>query len=644
LRAILFFKAREEILCGICGIVDFNGLRQGEELRGCVSGMVNSLHHRGPDFNGTYHEEAAHLGSSRLSIIDRTSEANQPMVSSDGNYIIVFNGEIYNYIELRRDLEKNGIFCRTKSDTEVLLNLFIYKGEHCLYDLRGMFAFAIWNKVEQTLFVARDRMGEKPFVYHYDNGLFSFASEIKTLLELPWIVKKINFPALHYGLYFVTVPAPFSAFEGIHKLAPSSKMIITSKGMVTKRYWQPRYRADNFIKDPQECIEAINQCLGETVKIICRSDAPLGVMLSGGLDSSAIVASLAQNNKNIDTFCVSKKNRGDDEFAAASLVANHCGTRHHELEFRHDNYLTLFNEIVERYSEPVASFGPLHTHALSSFIKKHVTVALTGNGGDELFGGYNEHRNLFEYDESGGFEHDHIGRRIEQIPSDLRRKVYNRYGDQTEIERKRYLYAAMRFAPISLFCERIYGKRMQEISESYDPLGLFVEWHERYGAPDMFDGALFQQLMQGSQHALVDFPDISGMAHSVEYRSPFLDVRMVELGMRIPATMKIRQELQDAGGKWILRKALEPRLPKEIVEMDKVGFGATIPYKQWYFTDWFKFLEEKLSSPVLADLQLFETKELLDMFYNGARGGLLLFDHLWGVAMISMWLEKYFAI
>jgi asparagine synthase (glutamine-hydrolysing) len=631
-------------LCGICGVIDFNGLRHSDELREQVSGMLTRLHHRGPDFKGTYHEGSAHFGSSRLAIIDRTNSANQPMISSDGNYIIVFNGEIYNYIELRRDLERKGIFCKTKSDTEVLLNFFITKGEQCLNDLRGMFAFAVWNKAEKTLFVARDRIGEKPFVYHYENGVFSFASEIKALLELPWIDKKINVPALHYGLHFITVPAPYSAFEGIQKLPPSTKMRISSRRIVTKRYWQPRYRADDFIQDPQECMQSINQCLDETVKIMCRSDAPLGVMLSGGLDSSAIAASIAQHNKNIDTFCVSKKSRGNDEFAAASLVANHCGTRHHELEFRHDDYLTLFSEIVKSYSEPAASFGPLHTHALSRFIKKQITVALTGNGGDELFGGYNEHRNLFEYDESGGFDHDHIGRRVDQIPPDLERKVYDRYGEQTKLEKKRYLYAAMRFAPISSFCERVYGKRLRDVSVDYDPLRLFVEQHERYGASGLFDGALFQQIMQGSQHALVDFPDISGMSHSVEYRSPFLDVRMVEMGMRIPASMKIRPELQDAGGKWILRKALQHRLPKEIVEMNKVGFGETIPYKQWYYTDWFKFLEEKLSNPALDDLQLFETKELLDMFYNGARGGLLLLEHLWGVVMISMWLENYFAI
>ncbi|MFH2057848.1 MAG: asparagine synthase (glutamine-hydrolyzing) [Pseudomonadota bacterium] len=628
-------------MCGICGIIDFLGQKPGEELHGHVSNMVDNLHHRGPDFNGTYNNGPIHMGSTRLAIIDRTSAANQPMVSQDDNYIIVFNGEIYNYIELRKKLERKGIFCKTKSDTEVLLNLFIQKGEKCLHDLRGMFAFAVWNKAEQTLFVARDRMGEKPFVYHYENGLFSFASEIKALLQLPWIDKKINFPALHYGLHFATVPAPYSAFKGIHKLPPSTQMTITSQEIGTKRYWQPRYNENDFFKDPRECVEAINQCLDETVRIICRSDAPIGAMLSGGLDSSAIVASIAQGDQAIDTFCISNRNLGGaDEFAAASLVAKHCGTRHHELVFPQDNFSTFINEIVKSYNEPVASFGPLQTHALSGFIKKHVTVALTGNGGDELFGGYNEHRNLFEYDRSGGFELDHVGERITKIPTALEQKIFNNYGGLTEIERKRYGYAAIHFAPISSFCEKVYGKRLREISRDHDPLRLFVGQHEKYGAPGMFDGALFQQLMQGSQHALVDFPDISGMAHSMEYRSPFLDVRMVELGMRIPADMKIRQELQDSGGKWILRKALENRLPKEIVQMRKVGFGTTIPYKKWFFTDWFKFLEKKLSNPLLEDFELFKTNELGDMLFNGARGGLLLLEQLWGVAMISMWLEN----
>jgi len=305
-------------MCGISGILNLNERGMDFPTEREINGMTEALKHRGPDSAGIFIDGRIALGTARLAIIDLSPEANQPMVIGNGDYVVVFNGEIYNYLELRKELEREGILFFSQSDTEVALRLFIKKGIFCLSDLRAMFAFAIWRKSDQSLFLARDRIGEKPLVYFHHNGIFAFGSEIKALLTLSQISREIDPIGLHHGLRYVTTPAPYSAFKHIHKLRPASYMIVSQKGITTERYWGGAFSTIDLIKDPHDCAQELKRCLDEPVKIMCRSDVPSGATDSAGLDSGVIAATMAKEIPSLDTFCISYQMDGPDkEFEAA---------------------------------------------------------------------------------------------------------------------------------------------------------------------------------------------------------------------------------------------------------------------------------------------------------------------------------------
>lgn len=633
-------------MCGICGILSINSNCDDFPRKGDVAGMVKRLRRRGPDATGIYAAGPIVLGASRLAIIDLSPEAGQPMIGDNGDYVIVFNGEIYNYIELRKELEKEGTRFSTKSDTEVLLKLYMKKGAACLGDLRGMFAFAVWNKRTRSLFLARDRIGEKPLVYYHRNGVFAFASDIKALLSLPWIPREVDPIAIHHGLHYYGVPAPFSAFKHIRKLPPAKQMTVSKEGISLRTYWRPQYPGDDIIDNPRDCVDAINECLDETVRIMSRSDVPLGAMLSGGIDSSAVVASLSTHCDRFATFCVGHQTKGGStEFQPARIVAELFRTKHHELTFTQED-LPVVSEVLRRYSEPIASFLPMHAQALSALIKKNVTVALTGHGGDEIFGGYGEHRLLMKYDRRiklwKFLEDWGVGKLAKLSPVRSIRKSRSKYSKLRDVSKGRRWAAEMRLEHARAFCQTVYSDRMKSLCEDCDPCRLFIEALEDYDAPNLFDGFMYEHLILGAQHAIVDIPDISGMANSLEYRSPFLDVKMVELAMRIPPHIKVNLKLGDSGGKWILREALRRRLPEEIVKMKKVGFGSSIPYEQWVLGDWRDFMLEKFDSPALMDSGLFQPQKLKVMYHAATMGRPAPLQLLWGIAMVSAWLEEFF--
>ncbi len=632
-------------MCGICGIYNRSpdgNLPAAEKM---VKRMTHTLSHRGPDDMGVYVEGPIALGTARLAVIDLSSSAHQPMVLDDGDHVICFNGEIYNYIELRTELEKAGVTFNSASDTEVLLRLYIQKGIQCLDDLRGMFAFAVWDRTHQTLFLARDRAGEKPLIYYHRNGIFAFASEIKALLELPQVPHDIDPLGIHYGLHYVNVPAPYSAFKHIRKLQPAEYMIVTREGLRSDRYWRLRYNPNTLITNPREAVYELNRCLDQTVKIMCRSDVPIGATLSGGIDSSAVVTAMRQEHGRVDTFCVSHDIHGNDpEFEAARKVAAKYGTRHHELTFHH-NHLATVRDVVRSYSEPIASFVPLHAHALAALIHKHVKVALTGSGGDELFGGYLDHRMLQKLDQKlclwNQLDKYGVERLVKRLPIPGIRKSAQKYRDLRSIPINQ-IAARLRLRHANKFGDTVYSDKMKSLVGNCDPSGLLVESFDSYGATKILDGFLFQQLMIISQHGMVDIPDTAGMANSLEYRSPFLDVKMMELAMRIPGSMKVRIGRGDSGCKWILRKAMQHRLPKENLSMKKAGFGSAIPYRAWMLTDWAEYVKQKLKSPALEDTGLFNLQQLNNLYDQAWSGKPVPLEMLWGVVMIAQWLEEFF--
>ena len=623
-------------MCGICGILRTNGAAvEPRDVQG-VRLMTERLRHRGPDGSGQYADELVALGAARLAIIDLSPKAQQPMVAADGDWAIVFNGEIYNYVELRQELEQSGVAFSSQSDTEVLLRLFMQRGPECLRELRGMLAFAVWDRRRRRLFLARDRAGEKPLVYSRQNGAFVFASEIQALLALPWIPREIDPVGIHYGLHYVSVPAPHSAFKNVRKLRPAEWLMVTPEGVESDIYWRPRYSGREMLRSRGECIEAINACLDDTVGLMARSDVPVGAMLSGGIDSSAVVASLAGCLPRFETFCIGYGVAPEGgEFGPARVVADRFGTKHHALAFGAQD-ISALAAVVRAYAEPVAAFVPMHAHVLSARIGEHVKVALTGNGGDELYGGYDEHRRLLEMERRWRvrrfLDRCGIGKAARMLP--LRGA-----GGQASLGR---WAAELRLGAAHDFCGAVYSPRMKALCRDCDPSDLYAEAFESFASPGVLDNFMFQQLALGSQHSLVDIPDISGMAHSLEYRSPFLDVRMIELAGRIPAGFKVAADRRGPGGKRILRDALRGRLPPEIVEMRKAGFGSSIPYARWMLTDWAEMVTAKLESQALQDADLFSAEALTAMLLAAQRARPVPLELLWGVVVLAQWLEEFF--
>jgi len=632
-------------MCGICGIFDRFGRQKHWVADETVIGnMTDTLGHRGPDWKGVHVDGPVALGNTRLAIIDLSQAGQQPMILADGDYVISLNGEIYNYLEIRKELEAQGLNFRSNSDTEVLLRLYMTRGRDCLQDLRGMFAFAIWDRPRKHLFLARDRAGEKPLVYTEHNGGFCFGSEIKSLLSLPGMPRKLDPEGLHFGFHHVNVPAPYSAFKNIRKLRPAECFLINERRILRQIYWQPRFRSAQRISDPKEAVFELNRCLDETVKIMSRSDVPIGATLSGGLDSSAVVAALCHNGIGIDTFCVSHGQQASDpEMAPARQVAQHLNTRHHELTFRADK-LTTVQDVVRSFDEPMTTFVPLHAHRLADMIRRHVKVALTGNGGDELFGGYPDHQSLLRMDRKMRLwaqVESYCPRSVlEAIPLNWLQQSRDKFESLRQIPLSR-IAATIRIQRIQSFFNDIYSPHMKSLAADCDVHRLWADQFEACQATSLLDGFLMQQLLVGSQHSIVDIPDISGMASALEYRSPFLDVHMMELAMRLPTKLKIRNRRGSVTDKWIMRRALKDRLPLNIINKQKAGFGSAIPYHRWALNEWSPYITKKLKSKALADSGLFDMHKLQGAYQAACMGARVPLDLIWGVAMTAEWLEAY---
>ncbi|MCB1321197.1 MAG: asparagine synthase (glutamine-hydrolyzing), partial [Leptospiraceae bacterium] len=572
-------------MCGICGIFITReasaALRDQIDLAGDIRAMNSALLHRGPDEQRVFVGEGIALGATRLAIQDPRMIAGQPFeLGAPGHrQVVVFNGEIYNFPELRVELERTGPPLQTRGDTEVLARLLQSRHADALRDLEGMFAFAAFNESQRSLLLARDRMGEKPLVYTNFRGVFVFASEIRALRALPWLPLQPDPVGVHYALHFVMPPAPHSAFKAVRRLEPATELTLTYDGrMSVRNYWQPNVGPP--ILNPADCQETIRTTLRATIHKMLRSDVPVGVTLSGGIDSSAVAALAARERPGLRTFCVSHRAPGEaDEFGAAQLVANSIQSDHTELEMQPAD-IRMLPELVRIFCEPVFTSVPLHALNLAGSIGSEFKVALTGSGADELFGGYPDHRLWMQKDRRRRqwewLDRWGLAAFTGRLPIAALRKSYAAY--RMPMARR---LAAGRLDPIAYFTESIYSDSMRALAGTHRPQALLERAFERWPADTYFQGFISQLLLVASQYAMVTIPDMTGMAHSVEYRSPFLDRAMVELALRIPADYRLRAAESHTGGKHILRAACADILPAEILRSQKRGFGSTIPYQRW---------------------------------------------------------------
>ena len=593
-------------MCGICGIITKRS--EGFEER-LLEEMCRTIGHRGPDDDGIWVSEDSKfgkigLGHKRLSIIDLSDAGHQPMFSKDGTLAIVYNGEIYNFKELRTELEKKGHTFQSQTDTEVILHLYEEEGLEAIQRLNGMFAFALWDEKNSRLWICRDRIGIKPLVYCWDGKHFVFASEIKALLCDPVISKNLNYEALYLYLSLNYIPAPYTIFDGIKKLEPGQYILLENGKLEIRKYWDIPQNTDPQVQQlphrEQHKIyeQQLFEILSDAVRIRMIADVPLGAFLSGGIDSSIIVALMAMHSKTpVKTFSIGfKDDKLYDETSYAREVAHLYKTDHHEFKLSYQELLDVFPEVLSTFDEPFADSSAIPTYIVSRETRKHVTVALSGDGGDELFAGYRSYLGEFFYPY------------YLMIPSIIRKggfeKIINRFPDSRNVKILEYIRRLKKFIkgsqgnlPERLLSLRevfpldlrqdILIKNWNRMDRKRDDLAL--EWIKK--KIDSFQGdpintILFTDVKNSLPGDMLTKVDWMSMKNSLEVRVPLLDHRVVEFAFNMPGPIKLRGGIT----KYILKETFQNILPKSLYRRPKAGFE--IPISRWLKTD-LRFLIDK---------------------------------------------------
>jgi asparagine synthase (glutamine-hydrolysing) len=580
----------------MCGIVGRINLEQGEPVPAeLIEKMCASLAHRGPDDSGVYTDGHIALGHRRLSIQDLSSAARQPM-SMDGNVWITFNGEIYNFLELRKSLEELGYSFKTTSDTEVILALYREYGEDCLSRLRGMFAFAIWDKPRKRLFLARDRVGKKPLYYYNDGRKFVFASEIKAILQNEDIDKKINGPALYDYFTYGYIPDPKSIFENILKLEPGHYIVIENSSFRKNQYWDLSFRSITAINE-EALAEELLAILYKSVKLRMISDVPLGAFLSGGIDSSAVVALMSQAaTQDVTTFTIGFDSPEFDEVHFARSTASIFKTKHNEFTVK-QNVLNILPMLAREFDEPFADPSSVPTYYISQVARRVVTVALSGDGGDEAFAGYNKYHldaleNKFRSLIPSFVRHLAIA----PIYSALSRYYWTLPSKPLTLMRAlasspdRGFYLSNSIFP-PLILRKLFTPEAMQMISGYDPFSVIEGHYNKADADDHLSRILYADMKTYLPGDILVKADRMSMAHSLELRAPFLDHELLETVAQIPYWLKY----QKGQKKYILKKAMAPLLSEDILTRKKMGF--TPPTGEWFRTELKQFTEETLLSP-----------------------------------------------
>ncbi|PWT92244.1 MAG: asparagine synthase (glutamine-hydrolyzing) [Blastocatellia bacterium] len=624
-------------MCGIVGVVRSDSKTVDQTL---VSRMCDAIRHRGPDEDGFYFNDSVGLGMRRLSIIDLAG-GQQPIHNQDRTAWIVFNGEIYNYLELRDKLEKLGHKFYTNSDTEAIIHAYDRYGSDCANHLRGMFAFAIWDERTQELLLARDRIGKKPLLYADVNGQLIFGSEFTALLLHPDVSREVNTEAIDHYLSFMCVPAPVTAYKAIKKLEPGHTLRWRNGEIKTERYWQPDFSKKLDINEEEAGEQAI-KLLREAVRVRLMSEVPLGAFLSGGIDSSAVVALMSQeSSEKVKTFSIGFDEQDFSELNHAKRVAEHVGADHHEFIVRPDA-MEVLPILVEHYGEPYADSSAVPTYYVARETRKHVTVALNGDGGDEAFAGYERYAAMLlaeRYRRLPKFLRDSVIREaVELLPSSEVNRGRIRYA-------KRFLKAAalpkveryLRWVSVfdSEAKSSLYSKDFLHEVGTTRAASVLEPWFVHANGAGVLDASLLADTMTYLPNDLLVKVDIATMAVSLEARSPFLDHHVIEFAASLPERFKLR----GLTTKYLLKKVLRQLLPSENLDRRKMGFG--VPIGHWLRGKMQPFLREVLLSEKSLGRGFFEPatiKRLLDQHCNAERD----YSHqLWTLLMLELWFNRF---
>jgi len=605
-----------------------------------VRRMCGAIRHRGPDDEGFYFQGPVALGMRRLSIIDLQS-GKQPIHNQDRTAWIVFNGEIYNYRELREKLEKLGHTFYTNSDTEAIVHAYDRYGSDCPKHLRGMFAFAIWDGRSRELFIARDRVGKKPLLYAQLEGEFVFGSEFTALLLHPGISRDIEPEALHHYLSFMCVPAPLTAYRAIRKLEPGHSLRLSKGEIRIERYWQPDFSQKLKITEEEAGAQAI-EILRDSVRVRLMSEVPLGAFLSGGIDSSAVVALMSEESSGpVKTFSIGFEEQDFSELHHARRVAEHVGADHHEFIVRPDA-LEVLPTLIEHYGEPYADSSAIPTYYVARETRRHVTVALNGDGGDEGFAGYERYVAMSLAERYNKFpallRSSVIDQAIKMLPTSETRRSRVR-------DAKRFFQAAalarvdryMRW--ISVFDSdaksELYSDGFRHETRFTHSSALLEPWFAQANGAGVVDAALLADTMTYLPNDLLVKVDIASMAVSLEARSPFLDHKVLEFAASLPEKLKLRRLTT----KYLLKRVLRKLLPSENLERRKMGFG--VPIGHWFRGKLEPFLRETILSDKALKRGLFKpevVKRLVELHVRSERD----YSHqLWTLLMRELWFQRF---
>lgn len=617
-------------MCGIAGHISFVGRPDVEALRA----MTGRIVHRGPDNQDVWHRDEAALGHARLSVIDLSEANNQPMLDPLTGNVMVFNGEIYNFQSLRASLEKKGERFRTKGDTEVLLGLYRCHGINFLSMLRGMFAFALWDPSNKMLFMARDPLGKKPLAYAQTEQGLVFASEVGALSGHPLVSSDMDCEALTHYLSLSYIPSPFSIYQSIRKLPPGHFAICDADGLRMQRYFELDYRSKDKV-GLDEAVHMVHEELRRAVRLRMISDVPLGAMLSGGLDSSLIAAIMAeQADGPVKTFSVGFDDKKYNELPHAREVAEHLGLDHHE-EIARPDALASLPGIVAHYGEPYADNSALPSFILSGMVRKHVTVALNGDGGDELSGGYSHYRRkglahlVQGVARSGKFV---PGAGIEALLEGdsllcraRRSWVYRyKYPELKPLYRSEYFQGAGKAGLLRPEVAEVVGGRTSRwrkecIQEAFAHADNTIERMLWLDNTTYLPGDLLVKM------------DIASMAHSLEVRSPLLDSRMVGLCARLPAEYKVRKGVR----KYILKAIARKYLPAHIINRRKQGFS--VPVSSWLRGPMAVFLEQSLEEAAPRMGRYLNMDTVRELVVRHKEGGANHGMRLWILLNLALW-------
>lgn len=624
-------------MCGIVGIVNKSkavSLETIERMNSCIA-------HRGPDDDGFYVKENIALAMRRLAIID-IAHGKQPIHTPDKTKWIVFNGEIYNFQELRKDLETRGRRFLTNSDTETILHLYDVHGADCVQFLRGMFAFAIWDETDKSLFIARDRVGKKPLLYsHQPNGDLIFGSEFTALLAHHDVSRTVDYKAINDYLSYLCVPAPQTAFRQIRKLEPAHWLRWKDGQIETKRYWSPDFHRKIKISE-EEAIQETTRIVRESTRLRMISEVPLGAFLSGGVDSSIVVALMAQESSQpVKTFSIGFEEQDYSELKYAKKVAESIGAEYHEFIVK-PNALEILPLLVEHYGEPYADSSAIPTYYVAKETRKFVTVALNGDGGDESFAGYERYAAM------------RIANIYHRLPKILRKTLIEKAVNAVPVselkksrarDAKRFLQAASLprteryFEWVSAFNRQtkneLYTKEFAAQIDGADSAEILDRWFGTANGSGILDATMLTDQMTYLPNDLLVKVDIASMANSLEARSPLLDHKVIEFAASLPENLKMR----GFETKSLLKKAAARLVPREVIYRRKMGFG--VPLGRWFRGEMKDFVGATLLSEKSLKRGIVKPEAVEKYVKGHLDEGRDYTPQIWTLLMLELWFQRF---